>query len=110
VKGLDVDVEAYQYSEVSSSPSNTPFYDAIQSTVTEMSPEFVAVPQISAGASDSRFWRGLGSVVYGCVPLSYEAKIGEVSRGVHSANERVDTGSLSLGATFLGKLIQRTIG
>ena len=109
VKGLDVDVDAYQYSEVSASPSNTPFYDAIRSTLTEMSSEFVAVPQISAGASDSRFWRQLGSVVYGCVPLSYEAKMSEVSRGVHAANERVDTGSLSLGTRFLCKLIQRAL-
>ncbi|HYB66783.1 MAG TPA: M20/M25/M40 family metallo-hydrolase, partial [Candidatus Acidoferrales bacterium] len=105
VKDLDVNVDAYQYSEVSASPSNTPFYDAIHSTLTEMSPEFIAVPQIITGASDSRFWRKLGSVVYGCVPLSYEAKIGEVSRGVHAANERVDSGSLSLGTTFLCKLI-----
>jgi len=109
VRGLDVDVDAYQYSAVSTSPSNTSFYGAIHSAITELVPGSTTVPQISSGMSDSRFWRKLGSVVYGCVPLSPETKLGDISPGVHGPNERIDIPSLEFGTRFLCKLAPRVL-
>jgi acetylornithine deacetylase/succinyl-diaminopimelate desuccinylase-like protein len=109
VKGLDMEVDAYQYSAVSISPSNTPFYDAIHSTLAELAPGCMIVPQISTGMSDSRFWRKLGSIVYGCVPLSPETKLADISPGVHGPNERIDIPSLEFGTRFLCKLIPRVL-
>lgn len=109
VKGLGIKVEVYQYCPASISPSNTPFYEAIRSTLTGLSTKCAIVPQVSAGMSDSRFWRKLGSVVYGCVPMSPETKLADVARGVHAANERVDIPSLSFGTTFLCRLAPRVL-
>jgi acetylornithine deacetylase/succinyl-diaminopimelate desuccinylase-like protein len=109
VKGLDMEVDAYQYSAVSISPSNTSFYYAIHSTLTELAPGCLTLPQISAGMSDSRFWRKLGSVVYGCVPLSPETKLADISPGVHGPNERIDIPSLKFGTEFLCNLTPRIL-
>ena len=109
VKGLGMEVDAYQYSAVSISSPNTRFYLAIHSTLTELAPGCLTLPQISAGMSDSRFWRKLGSVVYGCVPLSPETKLADVSPGVHGPNERIDIPSLKFGTEFLCKLAPRML-
>jgi len=109
VKGLDAEVDAYHYSAVSTSPSNTPFYGAIHSTITELVPASITMPQINSGMSDSRFWRKLGSIVYGFVPMSPETKIAEVSSGVHGSNERVDIPSIEFGTTFLSMLAPRVL-
>jgi acetylornithine deacetylase/succinyl-diaminopimelate desuccinylase-like protein len=109
VKGLDVHVEAYHYSAVSISPSNSRFYDAIRSTLTELAPGYMILPQISSGMSDSRFWRKIGSIVYGCVPLSPETKPIDISPGVHGPNERIDIPSLEFGTEFLCTLAPRVL-
>jgi acetylornithine deacetylase/succinyl-diaminopimelate desuccinylase-like protein len=104
VQGLDVEVDAYHYTAVSISPSNTPFYDAVHSTITELVPGSITMPQISSGMSDSRFWRKLGSIVYGFVPMSPETKAADISPGVHGSNERVDIPSIEFATTFLTML------
>lgn len=109
VKGLDMEVDAYHYSAVSISPSETSFYDAIRSTLTELAPRCITVPQISTGMSDSRFWRKLGSVVYGCVPLSPETNLADISPGVHGPDERIDIPSLEFGTKFLVTLAPRVL-
>ena len=104
-----MEVEAYEYTPASISPCDMPFYDAVRSTLSELAPGCATVPQISAGMSDSRFWRKLGSVVYGCVPYSPETKIRSILPGVHGPNERVNTSSLEFGTRFLYRLIPRTL-
>jgi acetylornithine deacetylase/succinyl-diaminopimelate desuccinylase-like protein len=108
-RGLDVEVEAYKYSAVSVSPSQTPFYEAVASTLTELAPGSLVVSQISSGMSDSRFWRKLGSVVYGCVPMSPETRPADISPGVHGPNERIDTPSLEFGTKFLVTLVPKVL-
>jgi acetylornithine deacetylase/succinyl-diaminopimelate desuccinylase-like protein len=109
VKGLNVEVDAYHYSAVSISPSNTPFYGAIHSTITELVPGSITIPRISSGMSDSRFWRKIGSVVYGFVPMSPETKVAEISPGVHGSNERVDIPSIEFATSFLSTLATRVL-
>jgi len=109
VRNPDIEVDPYKYTAVSISPSNTPFYEAITSTLTELAPGSVTVPQISSGMSDSRFWRKLGSVVYGCVPLSPNTRASDISPGVHGPNERIDIPSLEFGTKFLISLAQRVL-
>lgn len=108
-KGFDVEVNAYQYSPVSMSPSNTRFYQIISSTMTELAPGCVTLPQMSTGMSDSRFWRKLGSVVYGCVPMSPGTRLSDISPGVHGANERIDIPSLKFATEFLCLLAPRVL-
>ena len=109
VKGLDVEVDAYHYTAVSISPSNTLFYDAIHSTIAELVPGSITMPRINSGMSDSRFWRKLGSVVYGFVPMSPETSVADISSGVHGSNERADIPSLEFATTFLTMLGPRIL-
>ena len=101
VEELDVQVEVDQYTDASMSPSNTPFYSVLRSSLEEMAPACSAFPQLGAGMSDSRYWRALGSEVYGSVPLSPDTKLTDVRAGVHGPNERMNIESLEFATKFL---------
>jgi len=101
VRGLDVDVQVDQYTEASMSPSDTSFYDALRTSLEELALGCSTLPQLSTGMSDSRFWRALGSVVYGCTPMSPEVKIADVLPGIHGPNERINVESLAFATKFL---------
>jgi len=109
VKNLDTQVGVYSYTPASISPANTPFYNAIRQTLTDLAPGCITLPQISTGMSDSRFWRKLGSMVYGCVPMSPETRLAEISPRVHASNERVNTTSLEFATKFLYELPHRVL-
>jgi acetylornithine deacetylase/succinyl-diaminopimelate desuccinylase-like protein len=101
LSGLTVDLETLDYTRASISPSNTEFYDAIHMTLKEMALGCSAFPQLSSGMSDSRFWRALGSTVYGCVPNSPEIRLADVEPGIHGPNERMNIESLEFATKFL---------
>jgi len=55
IRGLDIDLGVIDYTEASLSPSNTDFYDAIETITEELAPACSALPRLSTGMSDSRF-------------------------------------------------------
>lgn len=101
VLGLDIDQDVTDYTDASLSPSNTHFYNVIEETLEELAPGCCSLPRLSTGMSDSRFWRALGSTVYGCVPISPDVKLADVLPGVHGANERMNIESLEFATKFL---------
>lgn len=101
VEGLNVQVEVDQYTDASMSPSNTDFYNALKLNLEEMAKDCHVFPRVAAGMSDSRYWRALGSDVYGCVPLSPDTKLADVQPGVHGPNERMNIESLEFATKFL---------
>jgi len=109
VRGLDVDVQVDQYTNASMSPSDTPFYDALRKSLEELAPGCSTLPHLSTGMSDSRFWRALGSVVYGCTPMSPEVKIADVLPGIHGPNERINIESLAFATKFLCNVAMRIL-
>jgi acetylornithine deacetylase/succinyl-diaminopimelate desuccinylase-like protein len=109
LQGLNVEVEIDQFTEASLSPSNTSFYNIIRSTLEEMAPNSAAYPQLGTGMSDSRYWRALGSVVYGSVPTSPDTKLADVRPGVHGPNERMNIESLEFATKFLCNLSAKVL-
>jgi len=109
VRGLDIDLEITDYTDASLSSSSTGFYEAIEATVKELAPGCSVLPRLGAGMTDSRFWRALGSVVYGCVPMSPDIKLAEVLPGVHGVNERMNIGSLDFATRFLCNVASRVL-
>jgi acetylornithine deacetylase/succinyl-diaminopimelate desuccinylase-like protein len=103
VQGLNLDLDVLEYTDASLSPSNTQFYDALRTTLEEMAPGCSVIPQLGTGMSDSRFWRALGSVVYGCTPTSPDVKLVDVMPGVHGPDERMNIESLEFATKFLCK-------
>ena len=99
--GLSIDLDILDYTNASLSPSDTKFYAAIKSTLEAMAPDCTAFPRLSTGMSDSRFWRAIGSVVYGCVPISPNVTLADVLPGVHGPNERMNIESLEFAGKFL---------
>jgi len=104
LQGLNVEVDIEQFTEASLSSSNTSFYNDIQMTLEHLAPNCSAYPQLGTGMSDSRYWRALGSVVYGCVPMSPDTKLVDVRPGVHGPNERMNIESLEFATKFLCNL------
>jgi acetylornithine deacetylase/succinyl-diaminopimelate desuccinylase-like protein len=109
IRGLDIDVDIVDYTDASSSPSNTEFYDTIDATMKELAPGCSTLPRLSTGMSDSRFWRTLGSTVYGCVPMSPDITLADVLPGVHGPNERMNMRSLDFATRFLCSVAVRTL-
>jgi len=99
--GLSIDLDILDYTNASLSPSDTKFYAAIRSTLEAMASDCSAFPRLSTGMSDSRFWRAIGSVVYGCVPISPNVTLADVLPGVHGSNERMNIESLEFASKFL---------
>jgi acetylornithine deacetylase/succinyl-diaminopimelate desuccinylase-like protein len=109
VRGLDIDLDVVDYTDASLSPSNTDFYRLIEATVEELAPGCSTLPRLSTGMSDSRFWRALGSIAYGCVPMSPDITSADVSPGVHGANERMNIESLEFATKFLCNVAVRIL-
>ena len=109
VRGLDIDLDVTDYTDASLSPSSTDFYRVIEATVEELAPGSSTLPRLSTGMSDSRFWRALGSIVYGCVPMSPDIRLSDVLPGVHGANERMNIESLGFATKFLCNVAVRIL-
>jgi len=109
IQGLNLDLDVLEYTDASLSPSNTQFYDTLRTTLEEMAPRCSAIPQLGTGMSDSRFWRALGSVVYGCTPTSPDVKLVDVLPGVHGPNERMNIESLEFATKFLCKVAVKVL-
>ncbi len=109
LQGLNVEMDLYEYNDASLSPSNTGFYDVLRATLEESAPGCYTFPQMSTGMSDSRFWRALGSIVYGCVPTSPDVKLVDIMSGVHGPNERMNIQSLEFATKFLCKVATKTL-
>jgi len=75
----------------------------------ELAPGCSVLPRLSTGMSDSRFWRSLGSIVYGCVPMSPDVRLADVLPGVHGVNERMNTKSLGFATQFLCDVATRAL-
>jgi acetylornithine deacetylase/succinyl-diaminopimelate desuccinylase-like protein len=109
VRGLGIDLEIVDYTDASTSPSNTVFSRAIEATVEDLAPGCSVLPRFSTGMSDSRFWRAMGSTVYGCVPVSPDVQLSDILRGVHGVNERMNVESLRFATKFLCNLASKVL-
>jgi len=109
VRGLDIDLSVSQYTDASLSSSSGKFYEIIQATLGDMAPDCPAIPVLSTGMSDSRFWRAIGSVVYGCVLASPDITLDDILPGLHGPNERMNIASLEFGTKFLSSLATRVL-
>jgi len=109
IRGFNIDLDVTEYTNASLSPSDSHFYNVLQATLNELAPGCSALPKISTGMSDSRFWRALGSVVYGCVPTSPDIKLADILPGVHGPDERMNIESLEFATKFLCKAALRVL-
>ncbi len=92
----DVAIEFPFADEASTSPIDTPLWDALQRVSQGFYPEARTVPFLTVGATDARFHRALGSVAYGFGLHSRAIGFEDYGAMFHGIDERVDVESLHL--------------
>jgi acetylornithine deacetylase/succinyl-diaminopimelate desuccinylase-like protein len=92
----DVDIAFLSEDASTSSPIDTPLWDALQRVSTLFYPDASTVPFLTVGATDAKFHRELGSVAYGFGLHSPVIGFEQYGTMFHGIDERVDVESLRL--------------
>ncbi len=107
--GLDkLEFEVVQAQEPSVSPVETLLFDVMSDVLRDFEPNCGVTPILMISGSDSRFFRRMGSVCYGFMPMRSETKYGErVTRREHGVDERISIENLVFGASVLYETVKR---
>ncbi len=92
----DVDVEFRSEQPSTTSPIDTPLWDALERVSRLFYPGARTVPYLTVGATDARFHRALGGVAYGFGLHSAAISFEQYGAMFHGVDERVDVESLRL--------------
>ncbi len=89
-----IDVDVLLSFTASESPVDTSFYRAIETVTARRFPGSVVQPAVTAGFTDSHFFRDLGIVAYGFSPVVIP---NSDSGGVHGNDERISVRNIERG-------------
>ncbi len=92
----DVDIHFVSEEVATTSPIDTPLWDALERASQLFYPGARTVPFLTAGATDARYHRELGSVAYGFGLHSTAIGFEQYGAMFHGIDERVDVESLHL--------------
>ncbi len=107
IVGKEIKVELVTSSLPNESDFHTDFFRVIEEAIQKQDPGAVTVPTLSAGATDSRFFREKGVVSYGIIPLLLQP---EEIEGLHGKNERVPVDGLEKGAQIVYDIVKQMQG
>jgi acetylornithine deacetylase/succinyl-diaminopimelate desuccinylase-like protein len=93
VAGREVEVVPTTGSESIPSSFNTPYFRAIAARVRKMKPHVSALPFLTTGATDLRYFRNMGIIAYGFFPMILTRD--ELFR-MHGINERISVENLEV--------------
>lgn len=94
------------FEAASSSPLDTPLWDALTRAAQSVYPGSLTVPVVTVGATDARFARGLGAVAYGFGLFSRRMDFERFSAMFHGDDERVDVESLGLSTALFSRVAE----
>ncbi|HEU5161578.1 MAG TPA: M20/M25/M40 family metallo-hydrolase [Thermoanaerobaculia bacterium] len=100
---VDVDV-ILAGAPVAPSPADTPLFRMLAALAVESSPGSKAGPYVSAGSTDSRFFREKGKVAYGFNPFPVNYYDGAT---VHGADERIRARFFSRGVRLMRRIVRQ---
>jgi acetylornithine deacetylase/succinyl-diaminopimelate desuccinylase-like protein len=101
---VDVDESA------SESALDTPLWDVLGKVSGRLHAGAKTLPMISAGATDARFFRRLGTVAYGYGMFSTQMDFERFTSMFHGADERVDVDSLGLSVELFEQVAREFLG
>ena len=103
VSGDDVEFEIEELgsSTPTESSISTELYSTLGRCVKRHDPQAKMIPFISAGASDSRFFREKGIIAYGFAPLNIGEPLSSHLKRMHGHNEKISVESLCLAMKVL---------
>jgi acetylornithine deacetylase/succinyl-diaminopimelate desuccinylase-like protein len=85
-------------------PAGTEFFKALAQTLRQAGPPGLAIPYLSPGTTDSRFFRRAGMKAYGFLPMLLDVR--ELSR-IHGVDERVSTANLRWGTQVVVETLEK---
>ncbi len=91
-----VEIAPFDENESTSSPTDTPLWDAIGRVSARLVQDSALVPFLTVGATDARFFRRNGSTAYGFGLFSRKLSFDDYASMFHGNDERVDIESLVL--------------
>lgn len=106
----DVDFTWHFTDPASTSPTDTPLWDACERVARQAYPDARCVPFLTVGATDARFFRKLGTVAYGFGLFSTRLTFEDYATMFHGIDERVDVESLGLTAGLWDGLARELVG
>jgi acetylornithine deacetylase/succinyl-diaminopimelate desuccinylase-like protein len=105
-----VEVEALMNDRASTSPVDTPLWDALARAVAAPFPTARLTPQLVVGFTDARVYRDLGAVAYGAGLFSPQLDAAEFGSRFHGHDERVDVESLALTTRLWHDVVRDLLG
>ena len=105
-----VDIHIGSGEAATTSPIDTPLWDALERVSRVFYPGARTVPFLTVGATDARFTRTLGSVSYGFGLHSRAISFEDYGVMFHGVDERVDVESLRLSTEMWMALAQEFLG
>jgi acetylornithine deacetylase/succinyl-diaminopimelate desuccinylase-like protein len=100
------EVTPFDENESTTSPSDTPLWDAMGRVSSQLVAGSALVPFLTVGATDARFFRRSGSVAYGFGLFSRKLSFDDYASMFHGNDERVDVDSLVLSTRLWEGLAQ----
>jgi acetylornithine deacetylase/succinyl-diaminopimelate desuccinylase-like protein len=101
-----IDITPFDENESTSSPADTPLWDAMGRVSSRLVEGSALVPFLTVGATDARFFRRSGSVAYGFGLFSRKLSFDDYASMFHGNDERVDIESLVLSTRLWEGLAQ----
>lgn len=102
----EVELVQTQNYPASSSPIDTPLWNALAKISNKFYPNSQLLPVLTVGITDTRFFRQHGSVGYGFGMFSQKYSKDQYSKMFHGDNERIDIESLKMSSKFWELLVQ----
>jgi acetylornithine deacetylase/succinyl-diaminopimelate desuccinylase-like protein len=88
-------------------PSGDELFDVLATVVAEHHPGALAVPSITPGFTDAKFWSRLGTACYGFAPVRLEPGDPDFAAMFHGDDERVPVAGLQAGLRMLADTVAR---
>lgn len=100
----NIKVERYLAFPPSESSADTPLFELLKTELESAYPAAGVVPSVSTGFTDSHFFRDLGIVSYGFVPVLVPDN--DLS-GVHGNNERISVNGFETGVDIMARVVRK---
>jgi acetylornithine deacetylase/succinyl-diaminopimelate desuccinylase-like protein len=104
--GIELELVAPSYPPTVS-PPDSELFDVLAAVVAEHHPGAVAVPTVTPGFTDAKYWSRLGTVCYGFAPVRLEPTDPDFASLFHSDDERIPVAGLEVGLRMLADAVAR---
>jgi acetylornithine deacetylase/succinyl-diaminopimelate desuccinylase-like protein len=104
--GIELELVAPSHPPTVSSPDSE-LFDVIAAVVAEHHPGATAVPAVTPGFTDAKYWSRLGTTCYGFAPVRLEPTDPDFASLFHGDDERVPVAGLKGGLRMLADAVAR---